>query len=351
MNQYSPFNRWKALFHREHLEAISRDDFLPPYWVATDPSNACTDACIYCNARQYRESTDNCFMSRGHLLTLAEFYRDWGIQATIIEGGGEPLTNPELPDFLRRLDMYDIESGIITNGYKMKNEYTAILPEVARFVGISVDAAHRETYYKMRGVTHFEDVIGNIESLNKVRGDLDVRIKMLIHPYNYKEIYDFAKMARDLGCTGAHIKPIASEGVEGMGKIDFVPLMPEINTQIEAAKELETDTFSVDAVTYKFDQQYRKVVRFNKCRCTPLGGVFGADGWFHLCYNMRGRDGFRLVRHDPDPYAVKRIWNTKYHKTMIANIIPADCMRCGLTQYNEIIENCIQQDKMFRRFP
>jgi hypothetical protein len=53
----------------------------------------------------------------------------------------------------------------------------------------------------------------------------------------------------------------------------------------------------------------------------------------------------------PDPYEVKRIWGSAYHKTLVEAINPAECMRCGLTQYNEMIENCIERDNLFRNFP
>jgi len=351
ISEYSPFNRWKGLLHEAHLSGCARNDFLPPYWVATDPSNQCNNNCIYCNARCFREKTKYATMSGEHLLALASLYRDWGIKATIIEGGGEPLAGERVTEFISQCYLYDIEVGLITNGSLMNEPYWDILPAYARFVGISMDAADEKIYREIRRADTFGVVVRNIEGLCKNKKRLDVRAKMLIQPLNYDKIYAFAKLAKEMGCDAAHIKPVSWEEVEGCESLDLSQYSDVINMQIEKAKELISDDFAVDIITYKHDLQYRKIVNFKHCLCTPIGGVFAADGNFYLCFNMRGRDGFKLCSHFPDANNVRRHWNTKRHKELIANIRPENCMRCGLIQYNEMIEKAIMQDKLFRNFP
>ncbi len=349
INEYSPFNRWKGLFHIDKMEAIVSGKFAPPYWVATDPSNVCNQNCRYCNTAEFRKKI-SAVMPGEHLLRLADFYRDWGIRSTIIEGGGEPLTGKMVPEFFEKLYKYDIETGLITNGVLLNKRYAEILPFAARFVGISFDSATAETYRAIRGIDNFDTVVRNVEDLCANRGALDVRMKFLIQPENYHEIVSFVKLARDCGCSGAQIKPLSLENVEGKDDSRDLPI-PMITALMQEARELQGPGFEVDCVTYKHDEKYKRIVKFKKCSCTPLGGVFGASGIFWLCFNMRGREGMALCKHMPDPYEVKRIWGTAYHKMLIENINPAECMRCGLTQYNEMIENCIQQDKLYRNFP
>lgn len=350
VNEYSPFNRWKGLFHTANMEAIVSGHFLPPYWVATDPSNICNQACRYCNTAAFRRRV-RATMPGEHLLKLADFYKDWGIKATIIEGGGEPLMGENVPDFFDKLYKYDIQAGLITNGSLLTENYAEILPFAARWVGISVDAATHETYKSIRGTNDFDLVISNIRRLCVNRGALDVRLKFLIQPENYLEIVSFVKLARDCGCSGAQIKPLTLEGVEGANVDERELPLPMINALMEEARLLQAPGFDVDCVTYKHDAQYKRIVKFSRCRCTPLGGVFGAAGTFWLCYNMRGRNGMALCSHMPDPWEVKRTWGTAHHKALINAINPAECMRCGLTQYNEMIENCIERDALYRNFP
>jgi len=339
----------KGLVHKEHFDGIISGKFLPPYCVCTDPSNYCNQACIYCNSKQYKSDYAESYMPEGHLLKLASFYKDWGIQSTIIEGGGEPLTNPETIDFIKKCYDYEIETGLITNGSLIDNNLLDIC-DMLRFIGISFDAGSAKTYEKIRGIQNFKTVCHNVYELNKHKKICDVNMKFLIHPLNYKEIYTFVALAKNLGCNGAHIKPVATKNIIGIDSVDLSPYIKEINKQIERTRQLEDESFSVYSVMYKFDNNMQHQIKFTKCDCTPIGGVFGADGNFWLCFNSRGVPGFRLGSHYPDPYNIKRLWSTKLHKKLINNININNCMRCGLTAYNEIIENCIKQDKLFWKF-
>ena len=347
MNSFNSFNKFKGLLHRDHFDGIVSGEFLPPYCVCTDPTNDCMQNCVYCNAKKYREAANRA-MTLFHLLKLADFYKDWGIKSTIIEGGGEPLLNPHTTEFIDKCYIYDIETGLITNGVLLDG-YIVEIADKLRFIGVSFDAATPETYKRMRGFNSFKKVLRNIVMLNRKKTTLDVNLKMLIHEYNYKEIYDFAKLAKDSGCNGAHIKPVSFENLP-VKQFNLSDHIKEINEGIEKAKELEDDNFKVHAILYKFGEHLEHEVKFNKCNSTPIGGVFGADGNFWLCFNMRGKEGFLLGRHDPDPYNIKRLWGGTYHKALIDNINIKECMRCGLTAYNEIIENCIKKDKLFWKF-
>jgi MoaA/NifB/PqqE/SkfB family radical SAM enzyme len=351
MSDFNSFNKFKGLLHRDHFEGIAAGKFLPPYCVCTDPSNSCMQDCIYCNSKKYREASapSECYMDDLHLLRLADFYKDWGVQSTIIEGGGEPLLNPHLGAFIDKCYLYDIEMGIITNGVMLDKYIDRIIDKGVRFVGISFDAATPETYKVMRGENQFDKVLRSIVHINRKKSTLDVNMKMLIHEHNYKEIYDFTLLAKESGCNGVHIKPVSFENLP-IKKYDLAEHFDEITAGIEQAKTLEDDNFKVYAVMYKFGDHLEHKVKFDKCNSTPIGGVFGADGNFWLCFNMRGSPGYKLGTHYPDPYNIKYLWGGKHHKTLINNINVNNCMRCGLTAYNEIMENCINQDKLFWKF-
>ena len=352
--KYSPFNKWKGLTHRKHLEAIMRGEFLPPYCVSVDPSNACTDRCVYCCAKEYRARAGDKHMPEGHLLRLADFLKDWGVDSVIIEGGGEPLLNPEVKEFMRQLRLYDIEIGLITNGYLLKGDIADCVAKNVRWCGISMDAATARIYRKMRGVDHFEQVKANVEALcgkkERYGSGIDIRCKMLIHKHNYREIAKFAGLVKDMGCSGVHIKPVATFNVEGVKAVQLTSYLAHIGEGTNHAYSLASCDFAVDVIKYKFDERMDTTVRFEKCLCTPIQGVFAADGWFHLCVNMRGREGFKFVQHFPNPYLLKRVWGGTQHKKLISQIDPKECMRCGLTMYNEIMEHCIKNDDMFWKF-
>jgi len=349
---FSPFNRWKALYHCNEMEQIAKGKFLPPFCVCTDPSNICNQKCYYCDSREYMK-TNNTIMSREHLLKLAAFYFDWGVKATIMEGGGEPLVNNYIAEFITKCHTYDIETGLITNGSLLKKYYNVFVYYLS-FCGISFDSPNADIYRKIRGVDHFNIVTKQILTLNKLKqkykSKLDVNIKVLICQHNYKKIYEVAKLAKELGCNGVHIKPVATLNVPGVTKEYNCNYMKYVNDNIKRTLELSDENFNVYFVLYKFGDNMDELLKFKKCNVSPISGVFGADGNFWICYNRRGIKGFKLTEHYPDPYEVSRIWGSKFHKDFINKIKPANCMRCGLTNYNEIYEKGVLKDSMFKRF-
>jgi len=362
-NDYNGFNDWKILLHKDKLEGCATGELLPPVAVDTDPSNICQQRCIYCNAYDYREKAGFDNMPPGHLLKLADFYADWGVKSTCIAGGGEPLVNKDTLKMIPRLYKHDIEVGMITNGALMNEPYAEALTDGARFCGISIDGTSPETYKRMRGQDHYNVVVRNVTNLNNLKAKkgskLDTNLKFLIHPFNHKEIYEIAKLAKSTGCSGVHIRPVGMENVPGVVNyykpennpgFDIEKYTDEVNNLIQMSYDLEDENFKVYAVRHKFGKNFKRVLKFNKCRATPLSGVFGSDGWFHLCFSMRGRKGFRLARHYPDPWEIMRAWGSEQHMKIINEIQPEECMRCAFTRYNEVIENVIIEDKLFGNF-
>jgi len=362
-NDYNGFNDWKILLHKDKLEGCATGDLLAPIAVDTDPSNICQQRCIYCNAYDYRDKSGFENMPPGHLLKLADFYADWGVKSTCIAGGGEPLVNKDTLQMIPRLHKHNIEVGMITNGALLDERYAEELTNGARFCGISIDGTNEETYKRMRGQNHYKQVVKNVTHLNETKyrkgSKLDTNLKFLIHPFNYEETYKIAKLAKDTGCDGVHIRPAGLENIPGV--VDY--LKPENNPgfdideymkitleHIEKAYELEDENFKVYAVRHKFGKNFKRVVKFDSCKATPLSGVFGADGWFHICFSRRGRKGFRLARHYPDPWEIMRVWGSEDHMKLINDIQPDKCMRCAFTRYNEVIENVIEKDKIFGNF-
>jgi len=359
-NEYNPFNTWKILFSINELRAIVDGNFMPPVAVDIDPSNACQQHCTYCNSYEYRKRTGFQTMPKGHLLKIADFMKEWGVKSTCIAGGGEPLLNKETRDLIPRLHKHEIEMGVITNGILLDEEYSNLICESARYCGISFDGDDPYIYKMMRGSDSYNEVVRNVKLLNEIRintqSKLDTNLKFLIHPYNYKSIPGVAKLAKEIGCCGIHIRPVGIDDVPGIANplkeksFNMKSCRDEINDLIEEAYTYESSDFKVFAVTHKFGSNFEKVIRFDKCRCTPLAGVFAANGDFMLCFNSRGKPGFTLASHYPDPNEIKKVWSSQYHKDMIDNIDPEKCMRCTFTRYNEVIQHCILEDKMFYKF-
>jgi len=359
-NPYNSFNTMKVLLWREQMEAIVNQDFMPPIIVDTDPSNRCNYDCIWCNAYEYMANGKH-DISPDHLLRLADFYAEWGVKATCVAGGGSPLINPGTGAFLLRLKENGVKAGVITNGSLLNQRYAAILASTCRWVGISIDAATSVTYNKVKGVSAanaFERVVENTRQLcdevSRTKSTCDVCWKYLLHPYNAKEIYEAAALAKSLGVKDFHMRPVGWDNLSktsGQGIDDFEPLLSIIDEQVEKALLLEDGAFHFYGVRHKFQPNMKRKVNFHRCWTLPLILTFGADGNCHLCFDKRGDKSLILCRHDPDPHEVLKHWNTERHKKMLRDIDVHQCPRCTFGPYNEIIEQVFLTDGMCRDFP
>jgi MoaA/NifB/PqqE/SkfB family radical SAM enzyme len=362
-NPYNPFNSYKALIWREWFEGMARLDFLPPISTDTDPSNRCNYNCPWCNAFEYMKGKKNDIPS-DHLLKLADFYAEWGIKSTCVAGGGEPLMNKGLPQFLERLSQNGVESGVITNGSLITDKIAEVIAKNCRWVGISMDAGGPETYAFAKGLSNndkslrqFDVVVKNIEKVTKAVKQFgtkcDVAWKYLLHPKNAHEILNAAIIAKEIGCVHFHMRPVGWDNLlktKGKDSLNFDD-MQGINSQITKAMKLEDEKFQFFGVRHKFQPNFQRKINFTKCWAAPLILTFGADGNCQLCFDMRGRKDLILCRHYPDPKEVLEHWNTDRHKRILQNIDVKKCPRCTFGPYNEYVENIFIKDSMCRNFP
>ncbi len=355
---YNPFNSMKVLLYKDQLQGIADQQFLPPIVADTDPTNKCNYNCIWCNAYEARKQNNKMDMlSAEHLLKLADFYKEWGIKATCVAGGGEPLLNPAFNAFLERLHKNGIEIGVITNGSLMTDEHIEVIARTARWCGFSIDAGGYDTYAKVKGIKDrmlFYKVLHNMKILrykiDELKTNCNIGFKFLLHPINADEIYEAVLLAELYGAHDFHLRPVGLDNVSGIEtKYEYTPeMIANIEKQIAESMKLETSNFHVYGIRHKFQPNLKRKINFKRCWTPPLLATFGADGNCHLCFDMRGRKDLILCRHFPDPRAILNVWGTQKHKDMIANINIDKCPRCTFGTYNEIIENVFLEDKMCR---
>ncbi len=361
-NRFNPFNSWKVLFWSENLKKIANGDFPPPVQVDIDPTNKCNFRCPHCNAWEARTKNPGT-LTKKHMLEIADFCGKWGVKGACIAGGGEPLMNPHTGSLIERLRNHgnNIESGIITNGFLLENEIADIIAETSRWCGISLDAATSETFSKIKGLPktshRFDVVIKNIKRLVALRNEnktyLEVAVKFLIHPYNAHEIYDSAKLAKEMGVDHFHCRPCGLDNIaigREESQADVAALTDMINIQLEKIFALNDDNFQAFGIRHKFNPNFTRKVNFSKCWAIPLIVTFAANGNLELCFDRRGDEDLVMTSH-LDLTNIKQFWNSREHKEMIDKIDVSKCPRCTFGPYNEMIEEIIIKDKMCRNFP
>ena len=356
ISPYNPFNSMKALVWREWFEGFANKDFLPPISIDIDPSNKCNFSCIHCNAYDMIcKSGQN--LPTEHLINISNFSKEWGIKSACIAGGGEPFMNKGTTDLILQNKKNGIENGIITNGSLLDDHIIDVIANNARWCGISVDASTSETFNKIKNISDkdmFKRVINNIEKLSKQceNTKCDVAYKYLLTPLNSIEIYEAAKLAKSIGVTDFHLRPV---GWDNLTKTEGTSIsfdnLDEINEQISKAMELESDTFHVYGIRHKFNDDFSRKVGFKKCWAIPLIITMCADGNVYLCFDRRGDETQILCSHYPDVQNVLKYWNSEHHKQLVNDVKVNECPRCTFHAYNEMVEQVFIEDKMCKMFP
>jgi len=355
---YNPFNSFKVLVWSKQLQNLANGKIPLPVTVDTDPTTRCNYNCIWCNAQKYRAKGQHT-LSEEQLDNLVNIYSKMGVKSTCIAGGGEPTLNPHLANFITSLHVNNIETGIITNGSSMTKEQLVSIAEGSRWCGFSVDAGNAGTYVKVKGIKdrkYFRIVIKNIESLCNLiqkfnlKPKCEVAFKFLVSPDNINSIYEATRVARECGVDHFHLRPACVDNLESFiahKRYMFHSYLETFSVETEKARRLETKDFKVYVVKHKFNNFLGRKVGFKKCRATPLLATFGADGYCHLCFDLRGKEDFIMCKHED----IMDFWGSDRHIEMIDSIDPEKCPRCTFGAYNEIIEKVFIEDKMCKNFP
>lgn len=111
-----------------------------------------------------------------------------------ITGGGEPLIHPDLIDLIIYAKSAGAGVGIITNGSLLFPEKSdKLLAANADAIEISVDAADKETYSKIRRGLDWDVLMSNIKHLVEKRNKLQAKTKVIVSVVNQKIVADKIK--------------------------------------------------------------------------------------------------------------------------------------------------------------
>ncbi|MCP4746730.1 MAG: radical SAM protein [Desulfobacteraceae bacterium] len=381
--RWNPFNSYKLIAHVGTWKHIKRGRKIPaPILVTVDPTNLCNLDCAWCNARFIRKQRQRS-LSGKILNEISDYLSKWkydsgikpGVQAVCIAGGGEPLLNPHTGEFIDRLIHNQIEVGVVTNGVLIDNFIDSLAQST--WVGVSVDAGSDKIFhkYKERSKHQFERVMENIALLNDYARKHYTRLgqphpaygvsyKYLLYEDNIGEIYEAAKIAKEIGCKNIHFRP-AGTTWDDLGterEIRFTREQIELfNEQIALTMELDDDSFGVYGITHKFNNQFQRSNSFENCHAIFMTAVIeppacedevSKDAFvLGLCCDRRGDTKLELGTNLTDVNQITKLWGGRRHWAIFDAIrVNEECPRCTYQPHNEIYENVILNDSMTYKF-
>jgi MoaA/NifB/PqqE/SkfB family radical SAM enzyme len=383
--RWNPFNSYKLLAHVHRWKMIRRGKPIPPpVLITVDPTNVCNFNCLWCNAAVVREQRKTSLSERA-LTAIADFLPRWGgfegpgkpkVEAICVAGGGEPLLNPHTGPFIERVIQHGIEVGVVTNGSMIHRNMDTL--SHCTWIGVSVDAGTEKTFNKLKRLEEnknlFQETITNIANLvdyAKLHNNrlglkhpaYGVSYKYLLHKDNIPEVYEAARLAKEIGCKNIHFRPagvtwndIGADGPQLFSEQD-ISLFEE---QIKMAMALDDDSFNVYGITHKFNSQFGIANTFMRCHAVfmtsvimPRSGLKASEDAFTLglCCDRRGDDKLELMRDMVDTEEINRLWGSEKHWRIHDRIrIRQECPRCTYQPHNEIFEQVILNDSMTYKF-
>lgn len=377
--KWNPFNSFKLLSHVYRWRQIERGGEIPqPALVTVDPINICNYKCVWCNSESVLNHNNN-KLSKKTLINIAKFLSEWrgsrrwekGVEAVCVAGGGEPLLNSSVGDFIEECVKMKIEVGVVTNG-ALIDKYIEPL-SLCSWVGVSVDAASERVMKELKGIEHFNRIVENIKQLteyskkNKTKlsnssQGYGVSYKWLIHPQNISEIYKGAEIAKNIGCKNFHMRPVGipwHKLGENLNADAFFgeTLINEFNTQVIKARTLEDDNFGVFGITHKFDHKFDRCNQFSNCYAMFMTAVFVPSSGENndkfslgLCCDRRGDESLMLCKDIELPEEINKYWGSEEHWRIFDNVTVNKCPRCTYQPHNQIYEHVILEDSMTYKF-
>jgi len=285
------YSRLKIFHFPGKLASLPRDigEIRPPLHIRIKPTNACSHRCRYCayrapNLQLGRDMDPRESIPREKMLEIVEDLASMGVQAVTFSGGGDPFCYPHLHEAAERLAASGIPFAALTNGARLEGDAAALFARSAAWLRISMDGWDAPSYARYRGVDEeeFDRVIGNIRRFRSLGGACRLGINLVVDRENAPHVFDFIRMAKDLGADSIKISPcvIADSGAENNAY--HRPFFADVNGQIARAREtFESDAFEIYHAYHEQQTVFAKP--YSWCPYLQILPVIGADMRVYTC--------------------------------------------------------------------
>ncbi len=136
-------------------------------------------------------------------------------------GGGEPLLQPKLVDWISEARASGCHVGFLTNGFLLSRKVTdRLLDAGIHWICFSVDSPKKDEYERIRRGSDFLRVTENIRYFTKRKpGTTKVMLNYVMMTTNFEDILDMVGFAKELGIDQINFKQC--EVVRGSAGKDY----------------------------------------------------------------------------------------------------------------------------------
>lgn len=295
----SKYSGLKIFHYQEKMDSLEKSNpvITAPIHIRIKPTNVCNHNCWYCAYKvDYlqlgQDMVERDFIPEDKMMEIIDDCADMGVKAITFSGGGEPFTYRYFLQTIKKVIEKKMTFASLTNGSRLHGEIADLFAHNATWLRVSIDGYDDESYAKARDVKvgEFSKLIKNMEAFASIKErTCNFGVSFIIDNTNYKEIYRFSKLIKDIGVDSIKLSGciIANEGEKNNAyHADFFDEAKALAQKVK--DELEGENFEVfdsyHVLEDKFDKDY------DWCPYSQILPVIGADLNIYPCqdkaYNL-----------------------------------------------------------------
>ena len=249
---------------------------------------ACNLRCVMCPWREIAENIENRgLMSQKIWQSIRPHLSE--IKSIDFTGGGEPLLQPKLPEWIAEAHAAGCETGFLSNGLLLKREkLQQILNAGVDWICISMDGADAKMYEMIRVGSNFDRVCRNVAEIAELRtGKVPkTMINFVLMDLNFHQVEDIVRLSSRLGVDQLNFKQcevIRGDSGKGHGLFgaEETKIIRRLKKSLEKARRL-AKKLNIATTAFAFTPAERPV-----CEQDPRDSLFiRYDGLAAPCINL-----------------------------------------------------------------
>jgi MoaA/NifB/PqqE/SkfB family radical SAM enzyme len=288
--------RWWSKFVKPNITPTSRDTtdanhtLQQRHWrlLQVESAIACNLRCVMCPWAEIRSKTaDQGVMSSKIWGAIRPYLLD--VVSIDFTGGGEPLLQPRLAEWLAEANTAGCETGFLSNGLLLEeSRLKSLLDSGVDWICISMDGATAEMYHQIRIGADFERVCRNVARIADLRSGKKPKtmINFVIMKMNVHQAEEIIRLAARLRVDQVNFKQcdvIRGEHGKGLGLFGAQETR-EIRRRTKAVNKARrlAKKLSVQTTAFAFTPHELPV-----CEQDPRNSIFiRYDGAVAPCINL-----------------------------------------------------------------
>jgi radical SAM protein with 4Fe4S-binding SPASM domain len=185
-----------------------------PVHLQVEPTNKCNLVCIMCPRDGLVQNSERMPLERFRFI-----YDQIKPRRINLSGLGEPLLNKDI----FKMSSYAGNNGSVVNlpsNFTLAGNYLdRILGSGISQIKVSIDAANRGTYLKIRGVDKFDEIVDSIRTLNHLKSNAGmskpaIRFNFAVQDENIDEVVDAIDLSHRIGVDTIYFQYLEFVGIE-----------------------------------------------------------------------------------------------------------------------------------------